>query len=141
MTCAAPVALTPQILWFADPSVVAGSGGGTRCLLHYKDGGVAQSVLPQLEPRLREAMQSYNVAGKELPFEPRHMAELDHRIRMNTPGVPVLDDVLRQYVKLEVGLAGRSMYTDLWKKRASSILRRFSISVTDLVQRYTMQAR
>lgn len=48
-------------------------------------------------------MLSYNVAGKELPFEPRHMAELDHRIRLSSTGVPALDGVLKQYVAVEVG--------------------------------------
>jgi hypothetical protein len=42
-----------------------------RCLVRFTDGGVAQSVIPQNDLRMREAMRAHAVKSTVLPPEPR----------------------------------------------------------------------
>jgi len=60
-----------ELLWFPadkNPSQAPVSG---RCLVRYVDGGVAQSVIPPSDLRMREAMRAHAVKATVLPPEPR----------------------------------------------------------------------
>lgn len=42
-----------------------------RCVLRLRGGGVAQSVVPEEDVRLREAMRAHGVKATTIPYEPR----------------------------------------------------------------------
>jgi len=65
-----------EVLWFLTPPNNAERFVDGRCLLHYKDGRVKQSVLPPFDLRIKEAMEVHAVRGVELPPEPRHVPSL-----------------------------------------------------------------